>query len=137
MNLSPRFQSKPPPVPWAKILTSLPVLAIVVAHTLNNFGWYMLLVELPLFMRNGLGFNIKENALLSCIPFLCNWVFSIVWSSGLDAARARGWVSTTLARKISMAVGECNGHRELSSILYTTNEMSVVEMRRLSESQVE
>ena len=38
----------------------MPVWAIVVTHTLNNFAWYMFLVELPSFMRLGLGFNIKE-----------------------------------------------------------------------------
>ena len=47
-------------MPWKDILRSVPVWAIVVAHTLNNVGWYMLLVELPLFMRAGLGFDIKE-----------------------------------------------------------------------------
>ena len=49
-----------PPVPWKSILTSLPFWALCISHTLNNFGWYMLLVELPLFLSNGLGFNIKE-----------------------------------------------------------------------------
>ena len=38
----------------------MPVWAIIVTHTLNNFAWYMFLVELPSFMRLGLGFNIKE-----------------------------------------------------------------------------
>jgi hypothetical protein len=32
----------------------------VITQTLNNWGWYMLLVELPSFLASGLGFNIKE-----------------------------------------------------------------------------
>jgi hypothetical protein len=47
-------------VPWKDILTSVPFWALTFTHTLNNFGWYMLLVELPMFMSTGLGFNIKE-----------------------------------------------------------------------------
>jgi ACS family sodium-dependent inorganic phosphate cotransporter len=47
-------------VPWKDIATSVPFWALMVTHTLNNFGWYMLLVELPSFMSAGLGFNIKE-----------------------------------------------------------------------------
>ena len=47
-------------VPWKDILTSVPFWALTLTHTLNNFGWYMLLVELPMFMSTGLGFNIKE-----------------------------------------------------------------------------
>ena len=34
------------------------------AHVLNNFGWYMLLVELPMFLSDGLGFEIKEAGLI-------------------------------------------------------------------------
>lgn len=94
-----------PPVPWKKIFSSPAVWAIIISHTTNNFGWYMLLVELPLFMRTGLGFNIKENAGLSCVPFLCNWLFSIVYSNRLDWARSKGYISTTTARKLSMAIG--------------------------------
>ena len=47
-------------VPWKEIFTSVPFWALIFTHTLNNFGWYMLLVELPMFMSTGLGFNIKE-----------------------------------------------------------------------------
>ena len=47
-------------VPWKDIVTSIPVWALVITHTLSNVGWYMFLVELPLFMRSGLGLNIKQ-----------------------------------------------------------------------------
>jgi hypothetical protein len=50
-------------VPWKAIATSVPFWALTITHTLNNFGWYMLLVELPSFMSAGLGFNIKEASL--------------------------------------------------------------------------
>jgi hypothetical protein len=57
------FDFQPPKqlaVPWKDILTSVPFWALTFTHTLNNFGWYMLLVELPMFMSTGLGFKIKE-----------------------------------------------------------------------------
>ena len=91
-------------VPWKAIFTSKAVWAIIISHTLNNFGWYMFLVELPLFMGSGLGFNIKENAGLSCVPFLCNWVFSIIYSKWLDWMHHNDHMSTTTARKLSMAI---------------------------------
>ena len=49
-----------PPIPWRCILTSKPFWALCISHVLNNFGWYMLLVELPLFMSSGLGFDVKQ-----------------------------------------------------------------------------
>jgi ACS family sodium-dependent inorganic phosphate cotransporter len=95
---------KGPPVPWKAIATSVPFIALTITHTLNNFGWYMLLVELPSFMASGLGFNIKENAVLSMIPFLCNWIYSIVYSRLMDMLAQRKLITTTWIRKLSMGI---------------------------------
>ena len=51
-------------VPWLGIASSVPFWALLIAHVLNNFGWYMLLVELPMFLSDGLGFEIKEAGLI-------------------------------------------------------------------------
>jgi ACS family sodium-dependent inorganic phosphate cotransporter len=102
-----RDESKPAPklaVPWKDIFTSVPFWALTFTHTLNNFGWYMLLVELPMFMSTGLGFNIKENALLSAVPFLCNWIYSIFYSRILDILVQKNIFTTTVARKVSMGI---------------------------------
>jgi MFS transporter, ACS family, solute carrier family 17 (sodium-dependent inorganic phosphate cotransporter), other len=90
-----------PPVPWKKVFTSAPFLAILIAHTCSNFGWYMLLIELPFYMKQILQFNIKENAVLTALPFLSMWLFSMFISKTLDSLRARGKINTTTARKIA------------------------------------
>ena len=59
-----------PPVPWKAVLTSGPFWAILIAHTCSNFGWYMLLVELPTYMKQILRFRISEVKPL--ILFNCN-----------------------------------------------------------------
>ena len=92
------------PIPWKSILTSVAFWALCVSHTLNNFGWYMLLVELPMFMSQGLGFNIKDNALLSTLPFLANWLFTIFYSSTVDTLARKGILKTVHVRKLSMAI---------------------------------
>ncbi|EFX81022.1 hypothetical protein DAPPUDRAFT_211483 [Daphnia pulex] len=93
------------PIPWRALATSGPFWAILVAHTCNNFGWYMLLVELPTYMKAILRFNISQNAGLSAIPYVSLWIFSIIWSNRLDWAKGKGWISTTTVRKLSTAVG--------------------------------
>lgn len=90
-----------PPVPWRRVFTSPAFLAILVAHTCSNWGWYMLLIELPFYMKQVLKFNIKENAVVTAIPFLTMWFFSMALSQTLDALRARGKITTTVARKIA------------------------------------
>jgi len=90
-----------PSVPWKKVWTSMPVWAIIVAHTCGNWGWYMLLVKLPTYMRYILKFDIKANAGLSAVPFLCNWLFCMFNANMMDFLRSKGIINTTQARKIS------------------------------------
>lgn len=92
------------PVPWRRVFTSLPFLAILVAHTCSNWGWYTLLIETSFYFKQVLHFNIKENAVVSAVPFLTMWFFSMALSKVLDALRARGSISTTFARKISTLI---------------------------------
>jgi len=93
-----------PAVPWGKIFTSMPVWAIIVAHTCGNWGWYMLLVKLPTYMRYILKFDIKANAGLSAVPFLCNWIFTMINANVQDGLKNRGIINTTQSRKISTSI---------------------------------
>lgn len=90
-----------PPVPWGSIVRSKAFWAILIAHTASNWGWYMLLIELPFYMKQVLKFNIKENAMATAIPFLTMWFFSIFISKTLDILRTKGIITTTWARKIA------------------------------------
>lgn len=100
-SLGTVVKTEKPAVPWKEVWTSLPVWAIIVAHTCNNWGWYMLLVKLPTYMRYILKFDIKANAGLSAVPFLCMWIFTMLLANVLDALRSRKIITTTFARKFS------------------------------------
>jgi len=93
-----------PAVPWAKLFTSVPFMTLTVCHLCNNFGWYMLLVELPSFARSGLNVNMTVNTIMSSVPFFANWIFSVVFSKILDTLREKGTISTVIARKIAVGV---------------------------------
>ncbi|CAO1317852.1 unnamed protein product [Diamesa serratosioi] len=88
-------------IPWKAILTSKPFIGILIAHMCNNWGWYMLLIELPIYMKGVLNFEIKENAIYTAMPFLTLWFFSIFISKTLDTLRMKGKITTTTARKIA------------------------------------
>ncbi|CAG9564942.1 unnamed protein product [Danaus chrysippus] len=88
------------PVPWRSVMTSGPFLSILVSHTCSNWGWYMLLIELPFYMKQILKFNMTENAVTTALPFLSLWFFSMALSKTLDWLRAKGSITTTTARKI-------------------------------------
>lgn len=87
-------------VPWRKVFTSPPFLAILVAHFCSNVGWYMLLTELPNYMNKILKFNLSENAGLSALPFFCMWIFTMGLSKILAIMQEKTWISVTVSRKI-------------------------------------
>ncbi|XP_055921949.1 putative inorganic phosphate cotransporter isoform X1 [Eupeodes corollae] len=70
------------PTPWLDILTSVPFYVVLCAHCANNWGFWTLLTEIPTYMKNILGMDIKSNALLSSLPywamFLLCFVFLII-----------------------------------------------------------
>lgn len=49
-----------PPIPYKRIMTSLPFYAILFAHMGQNYGYETLMTELPTYMKQVLRFSIKE-----------------------------------------------------------------------------
>lgn len=46
--------------PWGDILTSMPVYALIIVHSAQNWGFWMLLTKMPTYMKGVLGFDIKK-----------------------------------------------------------------------------
>ena len=57
VNQSEQQQSS---IPWAKICKSIHVWAILVAHVGKALGYYVLLTELPTYMKTVLHFDLKS-----------------------------------------------------------------------------
>ncbi|KAG8227727.1 hypothetical protein J437_LFUL008009 [Ladona fulva] len=67
-SLGPSLPSKRPP--WKSILLSMPVWAIVASHFCENWGFYTLLTQLPSFVNDTLGFDLKKAGFFSALPYL-------------------------------------------------------------------
>lgn len=69
-------------IPWGKVFTSLSVYALIFAHFGQNFGYFMLLTELPTYLKEALHFDIKANGLISSLPYLVqaftSWISSYI-----------------------------------------------------------
>ncbi|XP_073984990.1 putative inorganic phosphate cotransporter protein picot isoform X3 [Rhodnius prolixus] len=93
------------PVPWMSILKSLPFWAIMVAHIGQNYGYETLMTELPTFMKQVLRFNIQANGILSALPYLAMWAFSVTSSWVADSIISSKRISHTVTRKIANGIG--------------------------------
>ncbi|KAG5896952.1 hypothetical protein JTB14_024799 [Gonioctena quinquepunctata] len=96
---------KPDKVPWGKILTNLPVYAIIITHVCSIFGFFTVVNQLPTYMKDVLHFNIKDNGLLSSLPYLGKYIMAILSSYFADLLRRSGKLSTTATRKIFNTFG--------------------------------
>ncbi|KAJ8923270.1 hypothetical protein NQ315_001827 [Exocentrus adspersus] len=93
------------PTPWMSIFTSLPFLAILVAHSGQNWGFWTLLTEIPSYMESILKFKIASNSMLSALPYLVLWLLSYLMSPLADILVTRQVISRTASRKIFNSIG--------------------------------
>jgi hypothetical protein len=95
-----------PPIPWKQLLTSWPFWAILVANFGNNWGFHLLLTELPIYMKTILKRDINSNALLSSLPYACMWAFSLLLSYLADKAISKKLLRTGVVRRICTTIGK-------------------------------
>ncbi|KAK0165954.1 hypothetical protein PV328_004426 [Microctonus aethiopoides] len=111
--------SSSPPVPWKSILTSLPFWAILIAHMGQNYGYETLMTELPTFMKQILHFNIKFNGIVSALPYLAMWIFSMLISYVADWMISSGRFTHSTTRKIINSIGQYGPAISLIAASYT------------------
>lgn len=87
-------------VPWKSLLSSFPLWAILVSQCGQVWTFYTILTELPTYMDRILHVNIKQNAILSALPYLSTWICSIVVSFAADSMLVKGWISQTNSHKL-------------------------------------
>ncbi|XP_053375950.1 uncharacterized transporter slc-17.2-like [Mercenaria mercenaria] len=68
------INTKRPKTPWKRFLISKPQWATFIAHFCFNWSFFTVLINVPLFLKEVLKFDVKSNGLYSALPF----VFQII-----------------------------------------------------------
>lgn len=87
------------PVPWLKICTSLPVYAVLTAGFCWGWGFITMLTQLPTFLADVFDFDLKQNGLLSSLPYITMSVMSIFAGYVSDVLVSKKIMSVTMVRK--------------------------------------
>ncbi|XP_068905629.1 vesicular glutamate transporter 1-like [Tenebrio molitor] len=113
--------------PWKRIFTSKPVLAIVVAQFTYDWGFYMLFIELPTFMKDILKFDLGQSGILSSLPYLAMAVMLPFSGQVADWFRKKKCYTTTQIRK-SLTCGSfvTNAALMLAATFSTSSTLTVV-----------
>ncbi|XP_021922345.1 putative inorganic phosphate cotransporter isoform X1 [Zootermopsis nevadensis] len=88
-------------VPWKHVWTSSPFYAILFSHMFSNFGWYMLLIETPIYYDQVLRLSMNQITIYSSLPFFTLWLFSLALSACQSKLIRKKILTVTAARKIA------------------------------------
>lgn len=93
------------PAPWLKIMTSLPFWAVIVAHCGQNWGFFTLMTEMPTYMSKVLNVNLKNNGVLSSLPYLSMYILSFPMGYMTDVIIRNKWLNVSNTRKLFNTIG--------------------------------
>ncbi|XP_049873026.1 putative inorganic phosphate cotransporter isoform X2 [Pectinophora gossypiella] len=91
--------------PWRSIWTSLSFISLIVVHCGHNWGFWTLMTEIPSYMSQVLGVDIKANGLMSALPYWAMYVMSFPLGYLADLVLRKKWLSITASRKLSNSIG--------------------------------
>ncbi|MBE3604182.1 ACS family MFS transporter [bacterium] len=89
-------------IPWRAIMREKAVWAIVIAHLCNNFGFYIILLWLPSYLKATFGVTMARLGLFSVVPWIAAFIMQNLSGWLADGWHRRG-VSLTVVRKSMQA----------------------------------
>ncbi|XP_046549690.1 uncharacterized transporter slc-17.2-like [Haliotis rubra] len=96
-------------IPWGDMLKSRASWTLICTHTLYNYAYYMLQLQLPTYLNEVMHFDIQSNGVLVMMPYLCTGV--VVFLSG--------WLADTLIKKNYLS--RDNTRKLMNSIVHSTD----------------
>ncbi|KAH8401148.1 hypothetical protein KR009_003348 [Drosophila setifemur] len=93
------------PTPWRAIFSSMPFISLLVVHCTHMFGFWVLLTQIPSYMKNIYDVDIKSSALLSSLPYMVMLLLSFffVWLS--KVLQRQNSLSLSFNRKLFNSIG--------------------------------
>ena len=77
----------------------------LIAQIGHDWGFYIMVTDLPKYMSDVLRFSVSQNGLYSALPYLCMWVVSIATGFLSDYLIVNKYLGITAARKWFTAIG--------------------------------
>ncbi|XP_050434326.1 putative inorganic phosphate cotransporter isoform X2 [Adelges cooleyi] len=114
--------------PWRCIFTSKPVWALALAHSGYNWGFWLLLTQMPTYLNTVLGLDIKKDGMLSALPYLTTFLLQFPVCYVADFLNSRECTTLTTSRKMWNTVSMWGGAAGLVTLGYLndTTEMAIV-----------
>ncbi|XP_034952204.1 uncharacterized protein [Chelonus insularis] len=92
-------------VPWKSILSSAPVWSIIIANFGSIFGFCTITIQLPIYLKHILKYEIEENGVLSALPYVGKYIMGFITATIADSLHRENKLSVTAIRKIFNSIG--------------------------------
>ncbi|KAL4709892.1 hypothetical protein ACJJTC_003855 [Scirpophaga incertulas] len=92
------------PVPFKAILRSAPLWVLVMAGIGQDWGYFMMIIDLPKYFSDVLKIKIKDTSLMSALWYISMYISSFVFAYTCDLCIRKKWHSITTGRKIYTTV---------------------------------
>ncbi|RVE51985.1 hypothetical protein evm_003263 [Chilo suppressalis] len=86
--------------PWRRILTSVPLYAIMATHVACTCSFVLFFVDMPTYLEKGLQISLKNSAVLSALPYVGMWIGNVGSSLVAEKLLNRKLLSVTACRKL-------------------------------------
>ncbi|XP_064542911.1 putative inorganic phosphate cotransporter [Drosophila montana] len=91
--------------PWLSFFRSPAVLALVAVQSAYAYGFWTLLTQIPSYMKNILGKDIKANAVLSALPYTAMLILSFLFAWLSKLMQRKDSISRSFNRKFFNSIG--------------------------------
>jgi len=118
-NSTCKGKKKRRPTPWKSIMVSVPFWGILLCQTLETWGMYTLLHEIPTYMKTVLRFDMQQNCLLSAFPHLLSWFVTIIVTQIGDLLIEKNLVSVVTVRKSCNTIGLWGSAAAMLGVAYS------------------
>ncbi|XP_050533264.1 sialin-like [Daktulosphaira vitifoliae] len=106
-SLTTMVSSKPLPIPWKSVVTSLPVYCALFVQWGTGWALHTLMTQTPTYLNLMFGWSPQMIGMWSGLPHLTRFFFSLFLSFGIDSLMSSGLYSRTFVRKISTNICTC------------------------------
>ncbi|CAL1268950.1 unnamed protein product [Larinioides sclopetarius] len=93
-----------PPIPWSKVATSVPFLALVITQFGQDWCFYTILNDLPTFFGTILHFEVEKNGFLASFPYLLQTAVGLIVGFVADELIRKEYTTTNFVRKFCNTV---------------------------------
>ncbi|CAB3260990.1 unnamed protein product [Arctia plantaginis] len=112
--------------PWREMLKCPSIWGILITQSGSSAASLLIMAEIPLYMRNVLGVELKKNGIYSSLPYMAMSVMSLIFGNLADFVSNRNILKVVNIRRVGNTIGMAVSGLFLLAFSFTKNTLLAV-----------